>query len=83
MKLIILYHDHCEQARPFLTKALEENNYDELADPRLEGKYDADELHRMVACAAASVRHSARRRPKMSQASSQNAIYYNGILLSR
>ncbi|PHT83304.1 Proline-rich receptor-like protein kinase PERK7, partial [Capsicum annuum] len=42
-------------ARPFLTKALEENNYDELADPRLEGKYDADELHRMVACAAASI----------------------------
>ncbi|PHU19393.1 Proline-rich receptor-like protein kinase PERK5 [Capsicum chinense] len=64
-------------ARPFLTKALEENNYDELVDPQLEGKYDADELHRMVACAAASVRHSARRRPKMSQASSQNAIYYN------
>ncbi|XP_049396859.1 proline-rich receptor-like protein kinase PERK1 [Solanum stenotomum] len=54
-------------ARPFLTKALEENNYDELVDPRLEGNYDPDELQRMVACAAASVRHSARRRPKMSQ----------------
>ncbi|CAN4093618.1 unnamed protein product [Withania somnifera] len=54
-------------ARPFLTKALEENNYDELVDPRLEGKYDPDELHRMVACASASVGHSARRRPKMSQ----------------
>ncbi|XP_055827570.1 proline-rich receptor-like protein kinase PERK4 [Solanum dulcamara] len=54
-------------ARPFLTKALEENNYDELVDPRLEGNYDPNELQRMVACAAASVRHSARRRPKMSQ----------------
>ncbi|CAN4116801.1 unnamed protein product [Withania somnifera] len=54
-------------ARPLLTKALEENNCDELVDPRLEGKYNPDELHRMVACAAASVRHSARRRPKMSQ----------------
>ncbi|KAJ8558377.1 hypothetical protein K7X08_005143 [Anisodus acutangulus] len=54
-------------ARPFLTKALEENNFDELVDPRLEGNFDPDELHRMVACAAASVRHSARRRPKMSQ----------------
>ncbi|KAK6793468.1 hypothetical protein RDI58_006921 [Solanum bulbocastanum] len=54
-------------ARPFLTKALEENNYNELVDPRLEGNYDPVELQRMVACAAASVRHSARRRPKMSQ----------------
>ncbi|KAG5614321.1 hypothetical protein H5410_014145 [Solanum commersonii] len=42
-------------ARPFLTKALEENNYDELVDPRLEGNYDPDELQRMVACAAASI----------------------------
>ncbi|KAK4366346.1 hypothetical protein RND71_014226 [Anisodus tanguticus] len=68
-------------ARPFLTKALEENNFDELVDPRLEGNFDPDELHRMVACAAASVRHSARRRPKMSQASPQNSIlYYNSLI---
>nr|XP_016446480.1 PREDICTED: proline-rich receptor-like protein kinase PERK1 isoform X1 [Nicotiana tabacum] len=54
-------------ARPFLAKALEENQYDKLVDARLEGKFDPDELHRMVACAAASVRHSAKRRPRMSQ----------------
>ncbi|MCD9560135.1 Proline-rich receptor-like protein kinase perk4 [Datura stramonium] len=49
--------DDClvDWARPFLTKALEENNYDELVDPRLEGNYDPDELRRMIACAAASI----------------------------
>nr|XP_016480294.1 PREDICTED: proline-rich receptor-like protein kinase PERK1 [Nicotiana tabacum] len=54
-------------ARPLLTRALEEGVYDGLVDVRLEGNYDTDELHRMVACAAASIRHSAKRRPKMSQ----------------
>lgn len=57
----------CIQARPLLTRALEEGVYDGLVDVRLEGNYDTDELHRMVACAAASIRHSAKRRPKMSQ----------------
>ncbi|KAJ8544801.1 hypothetical protein K7X08_017384 [Anisodus acutangulus] len=54
-------------ARPLLTRALEEGIYDELVDMRLEGNYDTDELHRMIACGAASIRHSAKRRPKMSQ----------------
>ncbi|KAG6537085.1 hypothetical protein ZIOFF_002166 [Zingiber officinale] len=54
-------------ARPVLGRALADGNFDELADPRLEDKYNANEMARMVACAAASVRHSARRRPKMSQ----------------
>ncbi|MCD7468686.1 hypothetical protein HAX54_007084 [Datura stramonium] len=54
-------------ARPLLTRALEEKIYDGLVDPRLEGNYDTDELHRMIACAASSIRHSAKRRPKMSQ----------------
>ncbi|XP_020095979.1 LOW QUALITY PROTEIN: proline-rich receptor-like protein kinase PERK4 [Ananas comosus] len=54
-------------ARPVLSRALADGNYDELADPRLEGNYDLMEMARMVASAAASVRHSARRRPKMSQ----------------
>ncbi|XP_059281598.1 proline-rich receptor-like protein kinase PERK4 [Lycium ferocissimum] len=54
-------------ARPLLTRALEEGIYDELVDARLEGNYDTDELHRMIACGAASIRHSAKRRPKMSQ----------------
>ncbi|PKA50381.1 Proline-rich receptor-like protein kinase PERK4 [Apostasia shenzhenica] len=54
-------------ARPLLAQALSEDNYDELVDPRLEGNFNIMEMARMVACAAASVRHSAKRRPKMSQ----------------
>lgn len=54
-------------ARPLLTKALEDNNFDSLVDPRLENNYSHEEMARMVACAAACVRHSARRRPRMSQ----------------
>lgn len=50
-----------------LSLALADGNYDELADPRLDGNYDLMEMARMVACAAACVRHSARRRPRMSQ----------------
>lgn len=59
--------DTCAQARPLLAKAIEDGNYNQLADPRLEGKYNSQEMGRMVACAAASIRHSAKRRPKMSQ----------------
>lgn len=55
------------QARPILIRATEGGDYDELIDPRLEGNFDAQEMLCMVACAAASIRHSARRRPKMSQ----------------
>ncbi|PIN00234.1 Serine/threonine protein kinase [Handroanthus impetiginosus] len=54
-------------ARPLLSKATENGNYDELVDPRLEGNYASQEMAHMVACAAASIRHSARRRPRMSQ----------------
>ncbi|XP_010249724.1 PREDICTED: proline-rich receptor-like protein kinase PERK1 [Nelumbo nucifera] len=54
-------------ARPLLTRALEDGNYDTLADPRLDGDYDQSGMARMVACAASCVRHSARRRPRMSQ----------------
>ncbi|KAG6663294.1 hypothetical protein CIPAW_02G016300 [Carya illinoinensis] len=54
-------------ARPLLARALEEGEYDELVDPKLENNYNPNEMARMVACAAASIRHSARRRPKMSQ----------------
>ncbi|KAK6941517.1 Serine-threonine/tyrosine-protein kinase, catalytic domain [Dillenia turbinata] len=54
-------------ARPLLTRALEDENFDSLVDPRLEGNYNHKEIACMVACAAACVRHSARRRPRMSQ----------------
>ncbi|KAF6166621.1 hypothetical protein GIB67_005483 [Kingdonia uniflora] len=54
-------------ARPILTQSLEDGNFDELADSRMEGRYNPNEMARMVACAAASIRHSGKRRPKMSQ----------------
>ena len=58
----------CKQARPILLRALEDGNYEELVDPRLEKNYKPQEMVRLIACAAACIRHSARRRPKMSQA---------------
>ncbi|KAK2985312.1 hypothetical protein RJ640_024308 [Escallonia rubra] len=54
-------------ARPLLTRALEEGNFDTLVDQRLQNDYDQNEMARMVACAAACVQHSSRRRPRMSQ----------------
>ncbi|KAJ8767217.1 hypothetical protein K2173_013614 [Erythroxylum novogranatense] len=54
-------------ARPLCQRSLEEGNFDELVDPRLQGNYDPSEMARMVSCAGAAVRHSSRRRPKMSQ----------------
>ncbi|KAK7406683.1 hypothetical protein VNO78_08312 [Psophocarpus tetragonolobus] len=55
-------------ARPLLTRGLEEDgNFGELVDAFLEGNYNAQELQRMAACAAASIRHSSKKRPKMSQ----------------
>ena len=53
--------------RPLLTRALEDGNFDTFVDPRLQRDYSNGEIARMVACAAACVRHSARRRPRMSQ----------------
>ena len=54
-------------ARPALSRALADGDYDAVADPRLRGNYDPVEMARMVASAAAAVRHSAKKRPKMSQ----------------
>ncbi|CAI9114128.1 OLC1v1014781C1 [Oldenlandia corymbosa var. corymbosa] len=54
-------------ARPLLTQALEDGNFEPLIDPRLQKDYDYIEMGRMVVCAAVCVRHLARRRPRMSQ----------------
>ncbi|KAI4295534.1 hypothetical protein L6164_035573 [Bauhinia variegata] len=54
-------------ARPLCINAMETGNFEGLVDPRLEKNYDRNEMARMIACASASVRHSARKRPKMSQ----------------
>lgn len=56
-----------EWARPLLAQALEKGNFDGLVDVRLQNEYNSSEMACMVACAAACVRHSARRRPRMSQ----------------
>lgn len=57
------------QARPLLSQAFENGNFDELVDPKLQNNYNHDEMIRMAACAASCVRHSARLRPRMSQVS--------------
>ncbi|XP_052134423.1 proline-rich receptor-like protein kinase PERK4 [Oryza glaberrima] len=59
-------------ARPVLARLLAAGGEEgglirELVDSRLGGEYSAVEVERMAACAAASIRHSARQRPKMSQ----------------
>ncbi|KAL7259953.1 hypothetical protein ACSBR1_005756 [Camellia fascicularis] len=54
-------------ARPLLTQALEDGNFDPFVDPQLQRDYRPNEMARMVACAAACVRHSAQCRPGMSQ----------------
>lgn len=55
------------QARPLIARALEEGDFSGLVDSRLHKDYNQNEIARMVSCAAACVRHSARRRPRMSQ----------------
>lgn len=54
-------------ARPLLTQALEDGKFDAIVDPKLHKDYDTEEMTRMIACAAACVRHSARHRPRMTQ----------------
>lgn len=55
------------QARPILLKALETRDLSELVDPRLEKHYVEGEMIRMIEAAAACVRHSALKRPRMAQ----------------
>lgn len=54
-------------ARPLITKALETEDFDNLVDPRLENNYVKIQMFRLTEAAAACVRHSALKRPKMSQ----------------
>ncbi|KAG6489630.1 hypothetical protein ZIOFF_050905 [Zingiber officinale] len=62
-------------ARPLLTQAGKDGNYDALIDPCLEKVYDPNEMTRMVACAAACVRQSAKLRPRMSEASKLSYLF--------
>ncbi|KAF1888691.1 hypothetical protein Lal_00036732 [Lupinus albus] len=56
-----------EWARPLLSEALESEDFENLVDPRLEKNYNRDEMFQMIEAAAACVRHSAVKRPKMSK----------------
>ncbi|CAL0318781.1 unnamed protein product [Lupinus luteus] len=56
-----------EWARPLLSEALETEDFENLVDPRLENNYNRDEMSQMIEAAAACVRHSAVKRPKMSK----------------
>ncbi|XAR65358.1 Non-specific serine/threonine protein kinase [Bertholletia excelsa] len=56
-----------EWARPLLGHALDSEEFEGLADPRLERNYVDSEMFRMIEAAAACVRHSAAKRPRMGQ----------------
>ncbi|XP_052137160.1 proline-rich receptor-like protein kinase PERK8 [Oryza glaberrima] len=56
-----------EWARPLLTEAIETGNVGELIDSRLDKNFNEAEMFRMIEAAAACIRHSASRRPRMSQ----------------
>lgn len=56
-----------EWARPLLSSALDNEEFIDLADPRLEMNYVESEMFHMIQVAAACVRHSAAKRPRMGQ----------------
>ncbi|CAN1320898.1 Proline-rich receptor-like protein kinase PERK12 [Linum perenne] len=56
-----------EWARPHLMNAMESGDLSELVDPRLGDRYIEEELIKMVETAAACIRHSAPKRPRMVQ----------------
>ena len=55
------------QARTLLVDALDTGDVRAIADPALEGRFPRAEMRRMVEAAAACVRHSAAKRPRMVQ----------------
>lgn len=59
-----------------LAQALGTQDFERLADPRLERQYVDSEMFRMIEAAAACVRHSFIKRPKMGQVTN----YYSKIL---
>ncbi|KAK3410695.1 hypothetical protein EUGRSUZ_J02671 [Eucalyptus grandis] len=60
-------HSLVNWARPFLTQALEDGNFDVIVDPKLNKDYVTEEMTQMIACSAACVHPSARQRPRMTQ----------------
>jgi hypothetical protein len=64
---LTLQTDIVLQARPLLSRALETGNLEELVDSRLEKNFNEVEMFRMIESAAACIRHSSSKRPRMSQ----------------
>ncbi|KAK3410696.1 hypothetical protein EUGRSUZ_J02672 [Eucalyptus grandis] len=60
-------HSLVNWARPLLTQALEDGNFDVIVDPKLNKDYVTEEMTQMIACSAACVRHSTGQRPRMTQ----------------
>ncbi|XVE85983.1 hypothetical protein DITRI_Ditri17bG0135800 [Diplodiscus trichospermus] len=56
-----------EWARPLLSHALDSEDFEGLADPKLGRNYVESEMFRMIEAATACVRHSAAKRPRMGQ----------------
>lgn len=56
-----------EWARPILAQVESEEDLELLVDPSLNGVFDSKEMMRMAKVAAACVRHSANKRPRMGQ----------------
>ncbi|KAG2408998.1 Proline-rich receptor-like protein [Vigna angularis] len=59
--------DANSHARPLLNDALESEEFEILTDPKLGKKYVESEMVCMIEVAAACVRHSSARRPRMGQ----------------
>lgn len=62
-----------------LSHALDNEEFEGLADPKLERNYIEAEMFRMMEAAAACVRHSAAKRPRMGQVSSKYAFWLERI----
>lgn len=78
-----LYHQAHEhllcvllQARPLLIHALETGDYEELVDPKLENNFLKADMLRVIEAAAACVRHSAPKRPRMVQVTNLGVRLY-------
>ncbi|ONI31247.1 hypothetical protein PRUPE_1G301200 [Prunus persica] len=56
-----------EWARPLLSYALDNEEFEGVVDPRLGKNYVESEMFRMIEIAAACVRHSSAKRPRMGQ----------------
>lgn len=64
-----------------LSQALDAEEFEGLADPRLVKNYDDKEMFLMIEVAAACVRHSAVKRPRMGQVASLDSKF-DGTFLS-